>query len=205
MAIVIVATVVPVPEYQDEVIAVHEKAQETVYATEDGCLLYVLHEGTDGRLVMIEKFSDQAAFDAHLPGAGLAALRGDRGQARGAAGPPCPDAAPSRVGGEGRALVRSTARGSEKTMANKWFETVAVAQRRAKRRLPKSVYGALIAGAEAGVTIRDNVEDFSELGFAPHVAGLPASREMATAPTVVEGRRLAAVAVGWAVHEKLTS
>ena len=65
-------------------------------------------------------------------------------------------------------------------MANKWFETVAVAQRRAKKRLPKSVYGALIAGAEAGVTIRDNVNAFSELGFAPHVAGLPATREMAT-------------------------
>jgi heme/flavin dehydrogenase (mycofactocin system) len=65
-------------------------------------------------------------------------------------------------------------------MANKWFETVAVAQRRAQRRLPKSVYGALIAGAEAGTTIRDNVEAFAELGFAPHVAGLPATREMAT-------------------------
>jgi len=65
-------------------------------------------------------------------------------------------------------------------MANKWFETVAVAQRRAKRRLPPSVYGALVAGAEAGVTARDNVAAFSELGFAPHVAGLPATREMAT-------------------------
>jgi heme/flavin dehydrogenase (mycofactocin system) len=65
-------------------------------------------------------------------------------------------------------------------MANKWFETVAVAQRRAKRHLPKSVYGALIAGSEAGVTIRDNVNAFAELGFAPHVAGLPATRAMAT-------------------------
>jgi heme/flavin dehydrogenase (mycofactocin system) len=65
-------------------------------------------------------------------------------------------------------------------MANKWFETVAVAQRRAKRHLPKDVYGALIAVAEAGVTVRDNVAAFSELGFAPHVAGLPATREMAT-------------------------
>jgi heme/flavin dehydrogenase (mycofactocin system) len=65
-------------------------------------------------------------------------------------------------------------------MANKWFETVAVAQRRAKKHLPASVYGALIAGAEAGVTIRDNVDAFAELGFAPHVAGLPATREMAT-------------------------
>src|ERR1700721_2967761 len=65
-------------------------------------------------------------------------------------------------------------------MANKWFETVAVAQRRAKQHLPRDVYGALIAGAEAGVTVRDNVAAFSELGFAPHVAGLPATREMAT-------------------------
>ena len=65
-------------------------------------------------------------------------------------------------------------------MANKWFETVAVAQRRAKRHLPKSVYGALVAGAEAGADDRDNVDAFSELGFAPHVAGLPATREMAT-------------------------
>ena len=65
-------------------------------------------------------------------------------------------------------------------MANKWFETVAVAQRRARKRLPAPVYGALIAGAEAGTTIRDNIEAFAELGFAPHVAGLPATREMST-------------------------
>jgi L-lactate dehydrogenase (cytochrome)/glycolate oxidase len=42
------------------------------------------------------------------------------------------------------------------------------------------VYGALVAGAEAGLTIRDNVKAFSELGFAPHVAGLSASRSMET-------------------------
>jgi heme/flavin dehydrogenase (mycofactocin system) len=65
-------------------------------------------------------------------------------------------------------------------MRNAWFETVAVAQRRAKKHLPKSVYGALVAGAEQGLTVRDNVAAFSELGFAPHVAGLPATREMAT-------------------------
>ena len=47
-------------------------------------------------------------------------------------------------------------------MANKWFETVAVAQRRARRHLPKGVYLALVAGAEAGVTMRDNVDAFSE-------------------------------------------
>jgi L-lactate dehydrogenase (cytochrome) len=61
-----------------------------------------------------------------------------------------------------------------------WFETVAEAQRRAKRRLPRSVYLAVLAGAEAGVTMNDNVRAFSELWFRPHVAGLPAVRELAT-------------------------
>src|ERR1700689_2993235 len=65
-------------------------------------------------------------------------------------------------------------------MSNGWFETVAVAQRRAKRRLPKSVYGALVAGSEKGLTVSDNIKAFSELGFAPHVVGLSAKREMAT-------------------------
>jgi pre-mycofactocin synthase len=65
-------------------------------------------------------------------------------------------------------------------VANKWFETVAEAQRRAKKRLPKSVYGALIAGSERGLTLEDNVTAFSELGFAPHVAGLADSRDLAT-------------------------
>jgi pre-mycofactocin synthase len=65
-------------------------------------------------------------------------------------------------------------------MANAWFETVAEAQRRAKKRLPKSVYGALIAGAEKGLTVADNLAAFDELGFAPHVVGLSAQRDMAT-------------------------
>jgi pre-mycofactocin synthase len=63
-------------------------------------------------------------------------------------------------------------------MANAWFETVAEAQRRAKRRLPKSVYGALVAGSERGTTLADNIAAFGELGFAPHVAGLSASRDL---------------------------
>jgi heme/flavin dehydrogenase (mycofactocin system) len=65
-------------------------------------------------------------------------------------------------------------------MSKTWFETVAEAQRRAKKRLPKSVYSALVAGSEQGVTISDNTAAFGELGFAPHVAGLSATRELAT-------------------------
>jgi len=63
---------------------------------------------------------------------------------------------------------------------NPWFESVAVAQRRAKRHLPRSVYSALIAGSEAGVTLADNLAAFSELGFAPRIADLPPRREMTT-------------------------
>jgi heme/flavin dehydrogenase (mycofactocin system) len=65
-------------------------------------------------------------------------------------------------------------------MANPWFESVAEAQRRAKRKLPKGVYGALLAGSERGVTVDDNTAAFGELGFAPHVAGLSNERQFAT-------------------------
>lgn len=65
-------------------------------------------------------------------------------------------------------------------MADKWFETVAIAQQRAKRRLPKSAYSSLISASEKGITVSDNVEAFGELGFAPHVVGAPEKRDMAT-------------------------
>jgi heme/flavin dehydrogenase (mycofactocin system) len=65
-------------------------------------------------------------------------------------------------------------------MTARWFESVAVAQRRAQKRLPKSVYGALIAGAERGQTVEDNVAAFAELQFAPHVAGNSAERDLST-------------------------
>jgi L-lactate dehydrogenase (cytochrome)/glycolate oxidase len=65
-------------------------------------------------------------------------------------------------------------------MANTWFETVAEAQRRAKKRLPKSVYSALLAGSEKGLSYNDNLNAFDLLGFAPHIADLPTERRMET-------------------------
>lgn len=65
-------------------------------------------------------------------------------------------------------------------MADGWFETVAVAQRRARRRLPRSVYDALVASSQLGCTASDNVAAFSEIGFLPHVAGNPSVRDLAT-------------------------
>ncbi len=61
-----------------------------------------------------------------------------------------------------------------------WFETIAEAQRRAKKRLPRSVYDAIIAGSERGVTLTDNVAAFAEIGFLPRIAGAPPQRNLAT-------------------------
>src|SRR4051794_11043782 len=61
------------------------------------------------------------------------------------------------------------------------IETVADAQRRAKQKLPKAVYTAILAGNEKGVTCRGNVEAFNEIGFLPRVGDdIAPSRDMAT-------------------------
>jgi L-lactate dehydrogenase (cytochrome) len=46
--------------------------------------------------------------------------------------------------------------------------------------LPKSVYSALIAASEKGLTVADNVDAFGELGFAPHVIGALEKRDLST-------------------------
>ncbi|WP_191563276.1 pre-mycofactocin synthase MftD [Janibacter melonis] len=63
---------------------------------------------------------------------------------------------------------------------NSWFESVAVAQERARKRLPAPVYGALVAGSERGLTIKENEAAFAQVGLSPHVAGHHAERSMAT-------------------------
>ena len=62
-----------------------------------------------------------------------------------------------------------------------WFETVAEARRRARRRLPRPVFMALEAGAEAGVTRADNEAAFGQIRFAPpRLADLPPRRDLRT-------------------------
>ena len=61
---------------------------------------------------------------------------------------------------------------------NPWFESVAVAQARARKRLPAPVYGALVAGSERGQTVSDNETAFRELGVSPHVAGQRLERSL---------------------------
>ena len=61
-----------------------------------------------------------------------------------------------------------------------WFETVAEAERRAKKRLPQPVFSALVAGSERGVTLDANIAAFAQLGFAPHIADLASPRSQET-------------------------
>ncbi|GAA1092263.1 MULTISPECIES: pre-mycofactocin synthase MftD [Tsukamurella] len=63
---------------------------------------------------------------------------------------------------------------------NPWFETVHEAQRRAQKRLPRTVYSSLVAGTQGGITLTDNTAAFDELGFAPHVVGVAPERNLAT-------------------------
>jgi heme/flavin dehydrogenase (mycofactocin system) len=63
---------------------------------------------------------------------------------------------------------------------NPWFESVAVAQTRARKRLPQPVYAALVAGSERGQSVADNQAAFAEIGLAPHVAGHQAKRSQGT-------------------------
>ena len=65
--------------------------------------------------------------------------------------------------------------------SHKPIETVADAQRRAKKRLPKPVYTAILAGNEQGWTFDNNISAFAELGFNPRVGNeMAPDRDMET-------------------------
>jgi quinol monooxygenase YgiN len=72
VSVVVVATIIPLPEHRDEVIAVLTATIPKVHA-EDGCELYALHQAGD-RLMMIEKWASPEALNAHRRGAALAAM-----------------------------------------------------------------------------------------------------------------------------------
>jgi quinol monooxygenase YgiN len=73
VSVVVVATITPLPEYRDEVIAAYTATIPQVHA-EDGCELYALNQAED-RLIMIEKWASSDALRTHGQGAVLAALR----------------------------------------------------------------------------------------------------------------------------------
>lgn len=72
MSVVVVATIRPLPEHTDAVIAAFTATIPEVHA-EDGCELYALHRAED-RLIMIERWASAEALKVHSKGAALAAL-----------------------------------------------------------------------------------------------------------------------------------
>jgi quinol monooxygenase YgiN len=72
MSVVVVATILPVPEHRAAVIDILRETVGQVH-DEDGCELYSLNEAPD-RLIMIEKWASRQALDVHAAGPGLAAL-----------------------------------------------------------------------------------------------------------------------------------
>ena len=72
MSVVVVATITPLPEYREDVIAAFTAIIPQVH-DEDGCELYALHAEAD-RLIMVEKWASREALATHSKGAALAAL-----------------------------------------------------------------------------------------------------------------------------------
>jgi quinol monooxygenase YgiN len=72
VSVVVVATITPLPEHTDEVIAAFMQIIPLVHA-EDGCELYALHQAPD-RLIMVEKWASREALGVHSSCAALAAL-----------------------------------------------------------------------------------------------------------------------------------
>ena len=64
MSVVVVATIYPNAAWRGEVIAALENSGIRVHAEDMGCELYALHAGRD-RLVMVEKWVNEAALTAH--------------------------------------------------------------------------------------------------------------------------------------------
>jgi quinol monooxygenase YgiN len=72
MSVVVVATIRPLPEHRDEVIAALAETVGLVHE-EDGCELYTLNVAPD-RLIMVEKWASAEALEVHGKAANLAAL-----------------------------------------------------------------------------------------------------------------------------------
>ena len=64
---VVVAIIRPFPDSFDEVIGILRDVIADVHQ-EAGCELYALHEGVDGELMFVEKWSSRDAWEDHMDG-----------------------------------------------------------------------------------------------------------------------------------------
>lgn len=73
-AVVVTAVFVPVEGKRAELADALRATMPAVHG-EEGCLLYAIHDASDGTITMIEKWTSAQALDAHAQGAPVAALQ----------------------------------------------------------------------------------------------------------------------------------
>ena len=74
MAEVIVSTVFqPAPDAKEPLIAALLEGIPAVHS-EDGCILYAIHDAEDGTIVLVEKWASREDLDAHAAGPALKQL-----------------------------------------------------------------------------------------------------------------------------------
>jgi quinol monooxygenase YgiN len=64
VSVIVVAIIVPKPEYLEEVALGFERVVARVHAEDEGCELYALNE-LDGKLVVVEKWQSAELLAAH--------------------------------------------------------------------------------------------------------------------------------------------
>jgi quinol monooxygenase YgiN len=74
MSVVVIATIIPIPEHRAEVIKAFETVITRVLKEEPSVERYALHEGPD-RLIMIEKWASKEELAEHRTKPALAELR----------------------------------------------------------------------------------------------------------------------------------
>jgi quinol monooxygenase YgiN len=74
MSLVVVATILPLPEHRDEVLSAFTTVIRRVHAEDEGCQIYALHTSND-RLVMVEKWANAEALRRHDISAAVAELK----------------------------------------------------------------------------------------------------------------------------------
>ena len=74
MAEVIVSTVFrPKPDGKEALIAALREGIPAVHS-EDGCIIYAIHDAEDGTIVMLEKWASRENLDAHAAGPAMKRL-----------------------------------------------------------------------------------------------------------------------------------
>ena len=73
MSVVVTAVFHPAPDRRDDLVAALRASIPAVH-DEAGCLLYAIHDASDGTVTMIEKWTGQGDLDAHAAGPAVVAL-----------------------------------------------------------------------------------------------------------------------------------